>query len=154
MSATLRFVYLLALVIWIGEVVFFSFVVAPAVFGVLGPARAGDVVAVIFPRYYALGMGAAGVALVAAWLIRSSAAPRRAWMGAVVALGLGFAVTVWAGAVVYPRARGLRAARQAAGVETPAVEFERAHREAVVLNGSALLCGLAALAFSAAALRT
>jgi hypothetical protein len=128
-------------------------VAAPAIFGVLGPARAGDVVAVIFPRYYAIGIGAAGVALTGAWLLGRRAVAPGLWSGAVVALALGFAVMTWAGGVVYPRARALRAARQAAGESTPGEEFQRAHREAVLLNGAALLSGLAALGLSAAALR-
>lgn len=148
-----RIVYLCALVVWVGEIVFFSFVVAPAIFGVLGTTRAGDVVAVIFPRYYAIGMGAAGVALACAWLLGRAAAAPRLWAGAVVALALGFGVTAWAGAIIHPRAQALRAARQAVGEETPSAEFRRAHREAVLLNGTALLSGLVALGLSAAALR-
>jgi len=152
-NALLRILYLLALVVWVGEIVFFSFVVAPAVFGVLGAVRAGDVVAVIFPRYYALGMVAAGVALACAWLLGRVAAAPGLWAGTVVALALGFVVTTWAGAVVQPRARALRAARLAAGGDAPGVEFERVHREAVLLNGTALLSGLVALGLSAAAFR-
>jgi hypothetical protein len=152
-SAALRVVYLLALVVWVGEIVFFSFVVAPAIFGVLGAVPAGDVVGAIFPRYYAIGAVAAGLALLGAWRLRRGAERPGLWTAAVVALALGFAVTTWAGAVVHPRARALRAARQAAGDATPGPEFDRAHREAVLLNGTALLAGLAALGFSATALR-
>ena len=152
MSTAIRLAYLLALVVWVGEIVFFSFVAAPAIFGVLGAARAGDVVAAIFPRYYAIGMAAAGVALACAWLLRRAAAAPGLWAAAVVALALGFGVTAWAGAVVLPRAQALRAARLAAGEATPGADFERTHREAVALNGTALLAGLVALGLSAAAL--
>lgn len=153
MIVALRLVYLLALVVWVGEVIFFSFVVAPAVFGVLGPARAGDVVGVIFPRYYALGMIAAGLAVVCAWGLGRGAASPHLWTAATIALAVGFGVTAWAGTVVEPQARALRAARLAGGGESPSVEFQRVHREAVLLNGGALVAGLAALGFSAAALR-
>ena len=66
MTALLRLCYLLALSVWIGEVVFFSFVAAPAIFSVLGPAPARELVSAIFPRYYTIGISAATVTLVSA----------------------------------------------------------------------------------------
>lgn len=149
MIGFVRFVYLLALVVWIGEVVFFSFVVAPAVFGVLGAAGAGDVVAAIFPRYYGIGMVASAIAVACALLLRRRASPAGWWVGAAVALALGCAATVVAGTLVYPQAERLRAA-----VERDVREdFRRTHRLAVALNGAALLAGLVGLGCSAAALR-
>ena len=67
MTGAIRFVYLLAVGMWIGVMAFLSFVVAPTVFGVLGPPQAGDVVGAIFPRYYGIGVGL-GVAAFAAAL--------------------------------------------------------------------------------------
>lgn len=154
MSGLLRFLYLLGLVVWIGEIVFFSFIGAPAIFGVLGSPRAGDVVAAIFPRYYAVGTVAATIAVGCALMLgRRSTAPGW-WMAAVVSLVVGLAATAWAGAVVHPRAQRLRAAVHAADpAAPPSDEFRRAHRLAVLLNGTALLAGLVGLGFSAAALR-
>jgi uncharacterized membrane protein len=149
-----RFVYLLALVVWLGEVVFFSFVVAPVVFGVLGAAQAGDVVGAIFPRYYALGAVSALAAVGSGVLLARRAAARGRWAAAVVVLSLGAAATLWAGGVVHPRAQRLRAAMHAAGEDASAgEEFRRAHRLAVVLNGGVLLAGIVGLGLSAAALR-
>ena len=154
MIGVVRFLYLLALGLWVGEIVFFSFVVAPAVFGVLGPARAGDVVGAIFPRYYMLGTAAAAAALGCAVLLARRATTSNWWSGAIVCLALGLAANAWAGGVVHPRAQRLRAALTAAG-ETPSADaaFRRAHRVAVMLNGGALAAGLLGLGFSAAALR-
>ena len=104
MSGLVRFLYLLALAVWVGEIVFFSFVVAPAVFRVLDPPRAGAVVGEIFPRYYALGTVAGAVALACALVLARRASATGWWTGAVVALGLGLAATLWAGRVVHPRA--------------------------------------------------
>jgi hypothetical protein len=153
-SGFLRFVYLLALAVWIGEVVFFSFVVAPSVFGALGAERAGEVVGAIFPRYYALGGAAAAIAVVCGLMLtRQSAHPGR-WLVAVVALAVGLGAMAWAGAVVHPRAQQLRAAIHAEG-RAPGDDplFQHAHRLAVTLNSVALLGGLAGLALTAAALR-
>jgi hypothetical protein len=153
-SGLLRFVYLLALTVWIGEVVFFSFVVAPAVFGALGAERAGEVVGVIFPRYYALGVAAATIAVVCALALGRGSADAGRWTLAVVALAVGLGAMAWAGAVVHPRAQQLRTAIHAEG-RTPGEDprFQQAHRLAVGLNSVALLGGLAGLALTAAALR-
>jgi uncharacterized membrane protein len=153
-SGVLRFVYLLALAVWIGEVVFFSFVVAPSVFGVLGPERAGELVGAIFPRYYALGGAAAAIAVVSGIALARRSAYAGRWAAAVAALAVGLAAIAWAGAVVHPRAQRLRAAIHADG-RAPGDDplFQRAHRLAVTLNGVALVGGLVGLGLSAAALR-
>jgi len=91
MASALRFVYFVALAVWVGEIVFFSFVVAPALFGVLGAERAAPVLATIFPRYYAIGAVAAGLALGAAAVLQRSL--RGWWIAAVLALTVGLAAT-------------------------------------------------------------
>jgi hypothetical protein len=149
-----RFLYLVAMAVWLGELVFFSFVGAPAIFRVLGPARAGEVVTAIFPRYYALGAGGAGVALVCALVLAGRALMPSWWRGAAGALGLGLLAMVWAGMVVHPRAQRLRATLQANGeVPSTSAEFRQLHARAVALNGVALLSGLVGLGLSAAGLR-
>jgi len=149
-----RFLHLLALGYSIGAIVFFSFVVAPTVFEVLGREQAGDVVAVIFPRYYQLGIGAAAVALATAVTFRRRSPANGWWTGSSIALAFGLAATLWAGVVVEPRARQLRVEMHAAGEGAPASEeFGHVHRLAVTLNGAALVAGLVALGCSAAALR-
>jgi len=152
-SGLIRFLYLLALGLWIGEVVCFSFLVAPALFAVLDPAAAADVTAAIFPGYYRLGAAAAATAVACALAIRRRASARGRWTAALLVLTAGLAATLWAGAVVRPRAQRLRAAAAAAG-QAPAENeaFRAAHRLAVMLNGAALLAGLAGLGLSASAL--
>jgi hypothetical protein len=151
--AVVRFLTLLALGCWIGTIVFFSFVVAPTVFGLLGAAQAGPVVGALFPHYYALGVAGGALAL-AGLSILARVAPRRAWRVAAVMAAVGLVATAWAGGVVFPRAQRLRfaaeAAQRAAGDDAG---FRAAHRDAVVLNGVALLAALAALGAASAALR-
>lgn len=149
MLGALRFVYFVALAVWVGEIVFFSFVVAPALFGVLGAERSAPVLAAIFPRYYAIGAVAAALALGAAVVLQRHG--RGWWFAAVVAVAIGLVATAWAGAVVHPRAQRLRIAAEAAArapADDPA--FQDAHRTAVVLNVVALLAGLTALGASVA----
>jgi uncharacterized membrane protein len=150
-----RFAFLLALAVWIGAVVCFSFIVAPALFRVLDAPRAGEVVGAIFPGYYAVGGAAAAVAVVAGLVLRARAAAPGWGSAAVAAVAVGLAVTAWAGAVVHPRAQRLRVEAAAAGIAAGEHEaFRRAHRHAVALNAAALLAGLGGLGFSAAALRS
>ena len=154
MIGVVRFLYLLGLGLWIGEIAVFSFLVAPAVFQTLGPTGAGNVVAAIFPGYYALGAVSGATAFGLGLVLRSRSSRPGWWTGAVAAVALGLAATLWAGAVVHPRARRLRAAMQAAGDDSPAAgEFRRLHGRAVALNGAALVAGLVGLGLSAAALR-
>ncbi|MCH7623826.1 MAG: DUF4149 domain-containing protein, partial [Nitrospinae bacterium] len=54
-SQIINFVHLLSLVCWLGAIIFFSFFTAPAVFKTLDRPTAGELVGVIFPRYYFLG---------------------------------------------------------------------------------------------------
>lgn len=66
MLTALRFLELLALGLWLGALVFFSFMVAPAAFAVL-PSRqlAGDLVGHLLPRLHLLGYLCGTVYLVA-----------------------------------------------------------------------------------------
>jgi len=149
-----RFLYLLAVGLWIGEIAAFSFLVAPAVFRTLGPTGAGDVVAAIFPGYYRLGALAAASAFGLGLVLRSTSSRPGWWTAAVGVVAVGLAATLWAGIVVQPRARQVRAAMQAAGEDSPAAaEFRRLHGRAVALNGAALIAGLLGLGLSAAGLR-
>jgi len=150
----LRFLHLLTLGIWVGEIAFFSFVAAPAIFTTLGPERAGVVVSAIFPRYYALGTAAAVVALASSLLLARHADRPGWWTGAAGCVALGLGAMLWAATVVHPRAQRLRVTLQAAG-RAPSEDdgFRRAHRDAVLLNAGALLAGLAGLGLSAGALR-
>ena len=153
MTAFLRLCCLLALSVWIGEIVFFSFVAAPAIFSVLGPASAGEVVSAIFPRYYAIGIGAATVTLASAVALGRQAALPRLWTATAAVVAVGLVATVVAGTIVHPRAQHLRAAAHAAGqAPSDSEPFRRAHRLAVGLNVAALLAAVVGLGLSAAAL--
>jgi hypothetical protein len=150
-TAAVRFVYLAALGTWIGAMAFLSFVVAPTAFTVL-EARAGDLVAALFPRYYAAGVSLGVVAVAAALFLHRYAQRPRPWRLAIGALALAVAATAYSGGVVHPQAHRLRATLATGGDEARTA-FARAHRTAVVLNGAALLAALVGLGATAAALR-
>jgi len=112
-----------ALGAWLGSIVFFSFVAAPALFAELGTDRAGEAVNVVFPRYYLFGVAMAAVAL-AAWVVGPLAfdtaePPLAADVGVFVAA----AANLYARYVLVPK-------MEAAGSDA----FAQYHRQSVGLN--------------------
>jgi uncharacterized membrane protein len=147
------FIYLLAIVCWLGAIIFFSAIVAPAIFTQLPIAEAGKVIATIFPRYYLFGYIAGFVSLALAILFALARGPRGWWSGAAVALAIALALTLYAGQVVRPRVDAIRTVAEEQNPD-PArkAEFDRLHHLSVVLNGAVLVLNLVALASTAAAL--
>jgi len=145
------FLLITGLGLWVGAVVFFSFVVAPSVFSALPREQAGDVVGKVFPRYYVFGYVAGAVALVGSIVLlkldRLHGLPgglTMALLGAMLALSLA------AGAWVQPRASELRLAlRQERATADLVAErktgFDRLHALSVRLNVAVLALGVATL---------
>ena len=152
MTAAL-FVYLLAIVCWLGAIIFFSAFVAPVVFTQLPVAEAGKVVATIFPRYYFLGYVAGFVALALSIYFAIGRGPRLWWSAAAAGLAIALALTLYAGVIVRPRVDQIRSVAEEQNPD-PAhkAEFDRLHHLSVVLNGAVLLLDLLALASTAGAL--
>ncbi len=154
MKGALRTGYLLVTGVWLGTIVCFSFVVAPAVFRVLEAPQAGAVVGAVLGPYYRLGRVAGVLAVAGAVLLGRGSSASGRWYAAACVHAVGLAATVWAASVVYPETQRLRAALHAEGTApADSPDFGRLHREAVALNGLALVAGLAGLGCAAAALR-
>jgi uncharacterized membrane protein len=151
MTGVLRVVLFLGLSVWVGEIVFFSFVVAPSVFATLPIELAGRTVGTIFPRYYALGLGAGVVVLTSTLGLALRTAARGSWMAAAALVAVMLVMTLYAAAVIRPRAEALRPHLQHSADPRPEAqaEFDRLHRRAVRLNGLTLLLGLAVLGVAA-----
>lgn len=145
MSTFLNFVEHLAVTLWFGAILFFSFFVAPALFRTLGEAEAGKAVRAIFPRYYLAGI-VCGVALTAVHVMRGVLFY---WGGMTVpSIGLFVLLTlvnVYARQVLTP---AINAARDAGAAGKPV--FDRLHKRSVRVNGFVLLCGLVYLYWLAA----
>jgi hypothetical protein len=138
------FLYLLALAVWLGEVVFFSVVVAPQVFGALPTAEAGAVVGRIFPIYYVVGHVCGVVLSACAVALRRWSRPGgQLWLAAAAIAALALAASLYAGFAVQPRIGELRPALHQTPV-APAVreEFDALHRRAVQLNAGVLVATL------------
>ena len=154
MYAFVRWLYLMSLIVWVGEVVFFSFVVAPVIFRTFPSAEAGRAVSAIFPAYYWIGYGC-GVLLLGTTLILLATAEVRTWLGVTALLAAGMlAATVYAGTAIQPRAAALRPQiHDPAAPPSVKDEFDRLHRLAVTLNVGVLLGGLLVSAVTAATAR-
>jgi hypothetical protein len=159
MGQALRFAYLLSLVVWVGGIIFFSFVGAPSTFQAVPVDMAGKVVAKIFPRYYLVGF-VAGLVALAAFLGLARASGQ--WGGPKVANALLLTVMLgtglYAGTVVQRQATAVR--QQIGSFEDRSqirpelrAEFDRLHRLAVILNGVVLALGLVVLFVTATWLR-
>ncbi|HLI78658.1 MAG TPA: DUF4149 domain-containing protein [Candidatus Binataceae bacterium] len=150
----LLFIYLLALVCWLGSIIFFSFFTAPVIFTVLSRPDAGKVVSVIFPRYYILGYVAGGIAfIIAIYLLVAGHGARGWWLASVLTIGLALGCTLYAGTVVRPRVDAIRTVSEQENPD-PATkaEFDKLHHLSVILNGAVLMLDLVALFGTAAAL--
>jgi len=152
--AACRVLQVVALALWVGAVVFFSFVTAPSLFTALPREMAGRATAAIFPRYYALGWtcGIVAIAAVVAPMLLGDGLGRRSLV-LLVMLGSMLGASLYAGRVILPRAAEARMVREdasrAAEHAAAKASFDRLHSRSVALNGAVLLLGLAALVVAA-----
>jgi len=123
MFALLKWLHLIALIVWVGEIVFFSFVGAPAIFRNLPTEEAGRAVGAIFPLYYRVGYGCGGVLVLSAACFALTGGMRAWWsLGTLLAVVM-LALTAYAGLSVAPRATQLRPQLHVAAPD-PAVKAE------------------------------
>jgi uncharacterized membrane protein len=140
-SQIINFVHLLSLVCWLGAIIFFSFFAAPAVFKTLDRPTAGELVGVIFPRYYFLGY-LSSILLLSTYFLGAEAVS--AWKtGPIFVIILG---TFTAGMVAQPKARNLKGKIKSAASENDRTiyeaRFRKLHSLSVQLNATVLLAGL------------
>lgn len=143
MAAVTTAIFLAALGIWLGGVVFFSFFTAPVIFGRLPRHQAADLISVIFPRYYRLGY-CCGILMCLGAFYPIHLAPKT--LGAWSILGIAIAVTLvslYSGQIIMPKVRRLRlAAEGSLGTPEHAQNlraYQSAHGMSVGLNTVVLL---------------
>jgi hypothetical protein len=143
----LRFLMLLSLVVWVGGIVFFAFVVAPTLFSVL-PTRqlAGAVVTRALTSLHWIGIVSAIVFLAASSFLVSSEHGKMARQVCVVLM---LALTLASEFGISRRMTVLRAEMGEIDSVAPAdprrVEFNRLHQWSTRLEGGVLLLGLATI---------
>lgn len=147
----LRFLMLLALIVWIGGIIFFAFVLAPSVFHVLPTTRmAGDVVNATLGKLHCMGL-ISGVVFLACSLLYNQRKHARwrvfALSHVFVALMLGFTMISQFG--ITPRMRDLRSSPTMIESSEGRAEFDRLHGWSTRLEGGVLLLGLGVVALTA-----
>lgn len=145
----LRVLMLLALIVWIGGIIFFAFVVAPALFTSLPtPQLAGNVVSIALNRLHAIGLAAGVLFLVCSiFYNRLRYEQLRLFSGSHFLLLLMLLMTAISQFGVTPRMRELRG--QLSTDTARAAEFDRLHLLSTRLEGGVLLCGLGLVALTA-----
>jgi hypothetical protein len=146
------FVYLLALVCWLGGMI--SFVLFTAMlFSRLPVTDAGKVVSAIFPYYYIIGYVAGAIALILAIYFAVAGRGRVWWICSAVLLAGALGLTVYAGAVIRPQIEAVRSVAEEANPD-PArkAEFDSLHKLSVQFNAGVMGLDLLALLATAAAL--
>lgn len=142
----LRGLMLLALIVWIGGIIFFAFVLAPTVFTVLPTITlAGNVVSRSLGALHWMGIVSALVFLVCSLLYSRAKFARVKPLALVnVLVVLMLALTLVSQFAVTPRMRELRAEMQLNTSEgATQMEFDRLHAWSTRLESSVLVLGIA-----------
>jgi uncharacterized membrane protein len=145
---------LLALIVWIGGIIFFSFVEAPTLFMVLPTTRmAGDVVSASLGKLHWIGLIAGIVFLVCSLLCDQLRHGKlHPFAASHVFVFLMLLLTAYSQFSITPRMRDLRAEMQSA-TNLPAsdprrLEFDRLHARSTRVEGTVLFLGLGVVALT------
>jgi hypothetical protein len=144
----LRFLMLLSLIVWLGGLIFFAFVLAPTAFSVLPTTHlAGNVVGRALGKLHWIGIGS-GIIFLASSLLYSRFTDGTAHFFAArhVLLCLMLALTLISQFGIIPRMDTLRASLgevRSAPIDNPdRVQFDALHVWSTRLEGAVLLLGL------------
>jgi len=147
----LRFLMLLSLVVWIGGIIFFAFVLAPTAFNI--PAvlpnthLAGNVVRIALSKLHWIAIGSGIVYLISSLLYsRFTDGAAHVFAGRHILLCAMLALTLISQFGIMPRMDTLRAslgAVSAAPIDNPErIQFDALHVWSTRLEGAVLLLGL------------
>ena len=142
MKNFLRFVLFLSLVVWVGSIIFFSLIAAPATFRTMELLRDGRPFAgllisrMLFPLH-ALGELSAVIFLIFSAVLYKSI--RRLQQVLIIVM---FALTLFSQYWVTPRIEDLRFAVAEGNDAAKRAQFDKLHNTSVALEGTVLLLGL------------
>lgn len=150
----LRFLILLALIVWIGGIIFFAFVEAPTLFSVLPTTRlAGDVVSASLAKLHWIGLISGIVFLICSLLYNQVKHVRtKPFAASHVLIVLMLALTAVSQFRITPKMRDLRAEMQAVDKlpgSNARTEFDRLHAWSTRLEGGVLLLGIGVVILTA-----
>ncbi|MBF8303009.1 MAG: hypothetical protein HW396_1290 [Candidatus Dadabacteria bacterium] len=156
MQLTLKFLYLLSIIFWIGSIFFFSLITAPSIFKVLPKQLAGDLVTDIFPKYYLISYVCGVVAIVTSLLswLTGSHSSTASYLLRVIILVIMLGLAIFAGAVIRPQALEIRTEMRSLVEDSPRYSelqnrFNALHKTSVLLNSVVFLLGIAIVLITA-----
>jgi uncharacterized membrane protein len=150
----LRYLYVLALVLWLGGMAVAGLVVAPTTFGVLeawdastGRVLAGDVFGAVLSRVSLIGYIAGAVMFLVLTILRLLGPRPRAYGIRVGVIMMMLGLTYYADQVAAPRIDELQSQvsgpmNQLAATDVRRVEFDRLHSLSTALTVAAMVGGL------------
>jgi uncharacterized membrane protein len=150
----LRYLYVLALVMWLGGMAVAGFIVAPATFSVLdawnptmGRVLAGQVFGEVLNRLYVVAYVAGPVMLLTLTVQRIMGPRPKAYGIRIGLIAVMLAVNAYLGTTASPRIEALQRdtsgpMNQLAEADPRRVEFDGLHRLSTQLMGAAILAGL------------
>ena len=142
---------LLALIVWIGGIIFFAFVMAPTLFGVLPTTKlAGDVVNATLGKLHWVGLVSGVVFLVCSlgynWQRHAQLRP---FAGSHILIVAMLALTMVSQFGITPRMRELRSSPAMMESRDGRAEFDHLHAWSTRLEGGVLLLGLGVVVLTA-----
>jgi uncharacterized membrane protein len=147
----LRLLMLLALIIWVGGIIFFAFVLAPTLFGVLPTTKlAGDVVNATLGKLHWMGLVSGVVFLVCSLLYNwQKHVQLRPFALSHIFIVLMLVFTVVSQFGITPRMRDLRSSPSLMESSSGRDEFDRLHAWSTRLEGGVLFLGLGVVVLTA-----
>lgn len=150
----MKFLMLLALIVWIGGIIFFAFVLAPTLFGVLPTTKlAGDVVNATLTKLHWMGLVSGVVFLISSlgynWRKHVQLRP---FALSHIFVVLMLVSTAYSQFGITPRMRELRAEMQSAdnlSSDGRRTEFDRLHARSTRVEGGVLLLGFGVVILTA-----
>jgi uncharacterized membrane protein len=134
---------LLALIVWVGGIIFFAFVLAPTLFTVLPAQTAGNVVGPALTKLHWIGLFSGGVFLLCSLAYNHAKYSQLRLFGAARLLVLMMLIlTAISQFAITPRMRELRERQSGLDAPNMRAEFNRLHMWSTRAEGGVLLLGL------------
>ena len=156
MTTIVRFLQFLTLGAWIGAVLYFGAIVAPAAFSVLAPDQAGALVGLTLGRLHLVGIVAGVIYLLVTALGARSAAAlvRPAPLLVLAMVVLTFTSQYWVSGTMDALRAQMGSVSATPATNQLRASFDRLHRISVNLELAVLVAGLLALIFTSRIPRT
>jgi uncharacterized membrane protein len=147
----LRFLMLVTLIVWVGGIIFFAFVLAPTLFGILPTTKlAGDVVNATLTKLHWMGLISGVVFLVCSLLYNwQKHVQLRPFALSHVFIVLMLAFTMVSQFGITPRMRELRSNPAIMDSSAGRTDFDRLHAWSTRLEGGVLFLGLGVVVLTA-----